>query len=92
MAKTTSALARGLETNEPDLEHLAKMLDAPIEDISDKATRDMLVQRLARCLEICTRDDVARAEKCEAIGEALRHAYVLGRWSILISLAVLVWI
>jgi hypothetical protein len=68
---------------EADLEHLERMFEMPIEDISDPTTRELLVQHLQACFaQIQTSG--TREQKFRLIGEVVRHAYVLGRWSTLI--------
>ena len=70
---------------EADLEHLERMFEMPIEDISDPTTRELLIQHLQACFEKLG-TNITREQKFHIVAEVVRHAYVLGRWSVLVLL------
>jgi hypothetical protein len=65
-----------------DLGTLVQMLGCSIEEVANEATLDLFVNRFEACLDKleATQDTELRRH---IVGEALRHMFMLGRWSVL---------
>lgn len=65
-----------------ELDTLVRMLECSIEDVANPATLDLFVNRFETCLDKLEATQNPERKR-HIVGEALRHMFILGRWSVM---------